>query len=272
MMLRRSDGSEIPTELVITRISRDGPAMFTAFIRDVTMERRTREALAGSEQRLRNLAARLQEAIEEERTRIAREIHDELGQQLTALKLDLAWILRRYETGDRSAVDERLTAMANLVDATAETVRRLATGLRPGILDDLGVVPALEWQAREFETRTGICVDLTLPDDDDLDVPAEHATAFFRILQELLTNVTRHAKAKTVRICLEQDEGDLVLEVQDDGRGISAAETASGGSLGLVGMRERVGLLRGRIDFEGTPGAGTKVTTRVPLRVVASAR
>lgn len=261
----RADGTEFPAEIVITRISREGPPMFTAFVRDVMVRNQTYRALADSERRLRALAARLQEMIEEERTRIAREMHDELGQQLTALKLDLGWIMRRYETRDREGVTERLQASSALVDETVQTVRRLATRLRPGVLDDLGLVAALDWQAREVATRSGIALHLTLPEEEELHLTSEQSTALFRTFQEILTNVMRHAGAKNVCVSLERTDGDVVLEVDDDGRGITAAQASSGTSLGLVGMRERVALLGGTLVIEGAPGRGTRVKIVIPI-------
>jgi signal transduction histidine kinase len=225
------------------------------------------DALADSERRLRALAARLQTAIEEERTRIAREVHDELGQQLTALRLDLAFVLRRSEQGAHAQVVERVHAMIEMVDTTVDMVRRIATRLRPGVLD-LGLVPTIEWQAREFTARYGIAVDLELP--DELDVAPDHATALFRVLQEVLANVARHAEAERVTITLEPRGADLVLEVLDDGRGITAEQASSATSLGLVGMRERVGIFSGRMAFRQAPAGGTLVTASIPLAAGAS--
>jgi len=222
-------------------------------------------AIAESERRMRALAGRLQTAIEEERRRMAREIHDELGQQLTALKLDHAWVLRRFETRDRSQVRELLADMDHLLDTTVETVRRLATNLRPPILDELGLVAAIEWQVREVEARSGIRFDVTLP-DDAIDAPDERSTSIFRIFQEILTNVVRHARARNVIVRLEVDEGTIMLEVRDDGRGITPAEAGGGMSLGLVGIRERAALLGGQIDIDGAPGRGTSVQVRVPVQ------
>jgi two-component system sensor kinase len=261
----RADGTEFPAEIVITRISRDGPPMFTAFVSDVSVRNQTHQALADSEQRLRALAARLQEVIEEERTRIAREMHDELGQQLTALKLDLGWMLRRYETRNREGFAERLHASIALVDQTVQTVRRLATRLRPGALDDLGLVAALDWEAREVATRSGIHFEIALPEEEELHLTNEQATALFRTFQEILTNVMRHAGAKNVRVRLERTEREITLEVDDDGRGITSAQASSGKSLGLLGIRERVALLGGTFAIGGAPEGGTGVKIVFPL-------
>ena len=195
---------------------------------------------------------------------MAREIHDDLGQQLTALKLDHAWILRRFETGDRTGVAEQLADMGQLLHTAVATVQRLATDLRPDILDELGLLAALEWQACAVEQRSGIRFDLALP-EEELDAPDEQTTAIFRIFQETLTNVVRHAGAKNVAVRVEVNAGSIVLEVRDDGRGITAAEAASGTSLGFVGMRERAALLGGRVEIDGAPGRGTTVLVHIPV-------
>jgi signal transduction histidine kinase len=228
------------------------------------------QAIAESEKRMRALAGRLQSAIEDERRRMAREIHDELGQQLTALKLDQSWVLRRFETRDRTGVGELLADMDHLLDTTVETVRRIATNLRPDILDELGLLAALEWQARDVETRSGIRFDVTLP-DEEIDAPDEQATAVFRMFQEILTNVVRHARAQNVSVRLELSAGSIVLEVRDDGCGIAPTEAASGTSLGLLGMRERAALLGGRVEISAAPGRGTTVQVHVPVHGGAAA-
>lgn len=195
---------------------------------------------------------------------MAREIHDDLGQQLTALKLDHAWIFRRFEARDRDGVGELLVDMDHLLDTTITTVRRLATDLRPDVLDELGLVAALEWHARAVEARSGIRFDVSLP-EEEIDASDEQATAVFRMFQETLTNVVRHARAQNVAVRLEVTDGTIVLEVRDDGRGITADEAASGTSLGLLGMRERAALLGGRVAIDGAPGRGTTVQIHVPM-------
>lgn len=219
------------------------------------------EVRAGREQ-LRELADYLQNAREEERTLIAREIHDEFGQTLTALKIDLAWISNRL-TEDQTALKEKTASMSGLIDDTVQLVRRIATELRPGLLDDLGLAAAIEWQAGEFAERTGVDCELHLGDreivhDQDL------ATTLFRILQETLTNVARHARASRVRIDLAEEPGAVTLIVHDDGVGISREQIADDKSLGLVGMRERARSWGGRVTLEGLPGQGTTVTVRIP--------
>jgi signal transduction histidine kinase len=208
------------------------------------------------------LTTRLQLAREEERTCIAREVHDELGQALTGLKIDLAWLKSRMT--DRALVD-RVQSVIVRIDGAMDTVRRIATDLRPSVLDDLGLVAAVEWQAQEFERSTGITVQL--------EVQAEHvdledicATTAFRILQETLTNVVRHARATRVKIALRVSAEALTLEVRDNGRGISAAEMASPRALGLLGSRERAIACGGELAIGGVRGKGTTVSLSIPLR------
>jgi PAS domain S-box-containing protein len=220
------------------------------------------EAEHAARERLRDLAGYLQDAREEERKRIAREVHDELGQALTALKFDVAQ-LQKWLPGDEPGLRERADAMAALIDASMRTVRRVSTELRPGLLDDLGLAAAIEWQVGEFAERTGIRCDLHLG-EEDVRLESEVATALFRVLQETLTNVARHAGASEVRVELVIDPREVVLRVRDDGRGISESEASSHQALGLLGVRERARSLGGGVRFDGVRGQGTTVTVRIP--------
>jgi signal transduction histidine kinase len=211
---------------------------------------------------LRALAARLQSIREEERRRVAREIHDELGQFLTCIKLESIALLRELPAGAEQP-SSRAQSILRLVDETIEMVRRISAELRPGPLD-LGLVAGIEWAAEEFENRTGTKCRLHLPQDDAI-VNEERATALFRILQEALTNVARHANATQVDVRLAEDHGCLILEVHDNGKGIDNNEQVSGrGSLGILGMRERALLLGGELAVSGAPGQGTTVRVRIP--------
>jgi len=223
---------------------------------------RANEALRVSNESIRALSARLERIREEERTVVAREIHDELGQALTGLKMDLGW-LRKHLPSVPPDLRARVESMEILADDTIRSVRRIASELRPLILDDLGLAPAVEWLVRDFEKRTGIRCELACPADAEIGGGA--ATGVFRILQEALTNVGRHAQARGVFVELRADRRRLALEVRDDGRGISEEEAAGQGSLGLLGMRERAALLGGRFRVSGTPGQGTAVTVEIPL-------
>jgi PAS domain S-box-containing protein len=231
--------------------------------RDVTQRRQEENEILRSRQELRDLTARLQLVREEERTDIAREVHDELGQALTGLKIDLAWLKPRL--ADRPALAERVQSIIVRIDGAMDTVRRIATDLRPSVLDDLGLVAAVEWQTQEFERSTGITAQLevqaTYPELDGI-----CATTAFRILQETLTNVARHAHATRVTIALRVSTEVLTLEVRDNGRGISESELASPRSLGLVGSRERAIACGGELVIRGVRKQGTTVLLRLPRR------
>src|SRR5467141_2159442 len=243
----------------------------TAVLTRVNQELRTEiaerqhaeEQLRTSLDQLRALTARLQSVREEERTSISREIHDELGQACTAIKMDLALIGRRLtkrQTQLRSKVDSAI----QLVDSTIATLRRIASELRPRTLDDLGLPAALESQAQEFESRTGIRCTVALP-QELFTFDADTSTAIFRIFQESLTNVARHAQATRVEACLEMQPDQLILQVHDNGRGFDAEQAKARRSLGLVGMQERALLLNGEFKIEGVLGSGTTMTLRIPL-------
>jgi PAS domain S-box-containing protein len=232
--------------------------------RDVTEQKQAQRALEESRERLQRLADGLLMAREEERTTIAREIHDVLGQTLTALKMDTAWIGLRAPDAT-PAFRAKLAAMAALIDDAVVTVRRIATDLRPGVLDDLGLVAAIEWQAQEFERRTGIQCTVRASLDTDAVDPFV-STAMFRIVQESLTNVARHSRASCVRLTLEHAGTDLLLEVRDDGIGIASADTSNPRSIGLAGMRERAQLVGGGLSISGAAGAGTSVCVKIPRR------
>ena len=241
---------------------------------DITERKRAEEKLKATSEQLRALSARLQSAREEEGTRIARELHDELGSALTGLKWDLERLDKLCSESanrlDPSRVRERTADMLALMDGTINTVKRIASELRPNLLDDLGLLAGIEWQAQQFEARTGITcqIDTLVP---NVDLRREQATAIFRILQEAMTNVLRHAQATRVNITVAEEAGELVLEIRDNGRGITEDESAAPGSLGLMGMRERAHLVGGRIDIKGVAGIGTVLTLRVPIHEETSA-
>ena len=242
---------------------------YVGTIEDISQSKLAEHELRESREQLRVFAAHLQSVGEEERKRVTREIHDELGQSLTGFKMDLAWMRKRLQQDDPGVIREpliqKMNMMGGLLDETANLVRRLCTELRPGVLDDLGLAAAIEWQAREYQTRTGIRVDVRV-ELGDLTVDPEHSTALFRIFQEILTNVSRHAQATRVDALLRRLEGQLILAVQDNGRGIEDNQRAGKKSLGLLGMRERAIILGGEVEISGKPGAGTRVRVTVPLQ------
>ncbi len=229
---------------------------------EIEDRKQAEDALQCSFDELRALAASLQSIREEERTRVAREIHDELGQTLTAIKLESASLIRGLPVDAKEQLN-RAQSIVKLADETIQTVRRISTELRPSILDDLGLVAAVEWAAEEFQSRTGTKCHLDLP-QNDIVIDRERATALFRILQETLTNVARHASATHVNMRLAQEDGSLILEVRDNGKGISEERLSAGRPLGILGMRERALLLGGELAISGAPGDGTTIRVRIP--------
>jgi PAS domain S-box-containing protein len=239
------------------------PDGISIFFTDVTEQQKTQDALRASTAELRALGARLADVREEERRDIARELHDQVGQALTVLKLDVAW-LRGHVGGGGPEVAARLERMDGVLHQTLETTRRISAALRPAILDELGLAAAIRGQAREFEERTGVPCDVRVPADGAA-IPPATALTLFRILQEALTNVARHAEAHHVAIALELRGDDARLTVSDDGKGIDAGALGRPTSLGLVGMRERALAIAGTIAVAGAPGRGTSVTVTAPL-------
>jgi PAS domain S-box-containing protein len=247
-----------------------GEPCSVAIMHDITERKKAEEELRRSQEQLRNLSEHLQRAREEEREGIAREIHDELGQVLTALKMDLSWLGKRLPF-DKESLHEKVEAMSKLIDTTAQTVKRISTQLRPGLLDDLGLVPAIEWQAQQFQERTQIPCELEL-ETDDIVLDRELVTAFFRIFQEALTNVARHADATLVKVTLKSKDGKLLLRVSDNGRGITKQQISHPKSFGLLGMRERARFWRGAFKVSGVQGKGTTVTASIPLSLKGGSR
>jgi len=242
----------------------DGNLSVIEVLRDITERKRTEEELESSREQLRDLARHMESARETERTRIARELHDEMGQVLTALKIDLSWLSKTLSQ-DQISLREKTTTMSELTDTTISMVKTISAELRPGILDDLGLTAAIEWQAEEFQKRTGIECHVQI-EPEDITPDALLSTAIFRILQESLTNVARHAQAPRVKVSLREAAGKLVLKVRDNGRGISKEELANPKSLGLLGMRERLLPWHGEVRIRGIEGKGTTVTASVPLK------
>ena len=197
-----------------------------------------------------------------------RELHDQLGQALTGMKLDLSWISRRLDAGTDNGSDrsmrEHIKSMSEVIDSTIQLIRDISTSLRPNVLDSFGLAAAVEWQANEFQTRTGIATRVDLPPEDH-DLSQEQATSIFRILQEALTNVARHSKATHVSIKLEHKSGNVILGVEDNGIGIKRSEISDLRSLGLLGMRERAIQAGGEVSFHGAPGHGTTVQAWIPI-------
>jgi signal transduction histidine kinase len=229
----------------------------------VSLKRKSvEEELERSREELRNLTRHLQSVREEERTHIAREMHDELGQKLTGLKMDLSGLRKKLPKKDQGII-KKLSDMLDLTDSSIQTVKRISTELRPRVLDDLGLGAAMEWQAGEFQRRTGIKCAVKI-DPGNIEVDKELSTSLFRIFQESLTNVARYAEASKVEVKLIQMGGTLELSVQDDGKGLEEQEGTKAKSFGLIGMRERVRYLGGEFNIDGRK-KGTKITVKVPL-------
>ena len=218
--------------------------------------------LIKSRNELRNLTARLQTIREDERTKISREIHDELGQALTAIKMDVSWIEKKLD-GNKIDLKNRTKSMLKIIDNTIQTVRRISSDLRPGILDDLGLCAAIEWQAGEIESRKPIKINIKYNTEDPIE-NIKHKVSIFRIFQEAMTNVIRHSKASKVTISLNKFDDKIELEIQDNGIGISDEQINYSNSCGLIGMRERVNYCKGTISIKGQKNKGTKIKITIP--------
>lgn len=242
---------------------------FVVLHKEVVKRRETETRLESSSQRFRALASHLQFVREEERAKIAREIHDELGQVLTALKIDLSLLNNKMLDSSaiipRQSLSSEIESMRNMVDITIQSVRRMITDLRPEILDHLGLQAAIDWHAQQFKLRTKIPVDIKSNLDETETVNPEKAAAIFRIFQETLTNVARHAKATHVEVELNQQHNMVVLKVKDNGLGITEGDLAKTTSFGILGLKERAYLLGGEVDIQGQPGSGTTVSVRIPI-------
>ncbi|HPW69321.1 MAG TPA: PAS domain-containing sensor histidine kinase [Deltaproteobacteria bacterium] len=264
-LCRHKDGKDI---LCRMRAARIGDRLIQRRIvityEDITEKRRAEEELRRSHKQLRELSAHLQSAREKECARIAREIHDELGQSLTALQMDVAWLGAQLPAGC-SRLAEKTQRMEQLVDATIESVHRIITELRPIMLDDLGLTAAIEWQASEFQNRSGIECHVFVDCRDDC-IEKDLATAVFRIFQETLTNVARHSRATAVWARLTQEGGVLNLQVADNGKGITRKQAEDPRSFGIMGIRERVGLWNGCMQITGAKRKGTTVSIQIPIR------
>lgn len=285
----RKDGTRFWANVVVTALRDEAGGLrgFGKVVSDATRRKRAEEGLRNlnekldqrvqertsqlaqsnrelrvSLEQLHALAARLQEVREDERTSVAREIHDDLGQALTAMKMDLVWIMQRFPAGDEHLMS-KAESMLKIIDNAIISVRRIATTLRPGMLDDLGLSAAIEWQAQDFQERFGIACRLNMP-AEELVLDDDESTAVFRIFQETLTNIARHSGATLVSVNLKNTEQELVLEVRDNGKGFSGGTENDKKSIGILGMKERAIIMGGTCEVRGNPGQGTVVTLRVP--------
>jgi two-component system sensor histidine kinase UhpB len=266
----KKDGSAFPIESNAAMIldAERKPKALIAISRDINERKRAENELKKSRQQLRALTLHMQSLKEEESKRIAREIHDELGSALTGLKWDMELmeqtLLELQDAKMRCTLQKAIQSSISLIDETTNTVRRISSELRPGVLDDLGLVEAIEWQTQQFQTRTGIdchCDSSSLVTD----LTGEQATVIFRIFQEILTNVLRHAQASCIRIILKEEREEIILSVEDNGLGITESEQLNPRSLGLLGMRERAFSVGGEVQITGKKGEGTTVLVRIPV-------
>jgi PAS domain S-box-containing protein len=263
----RADGEEFPIEASISQSGTPGSRHYTVILRDITRRKQFEDALKASQRELRELSARVLEAREEEKAHIARELHDELGQLLTALKMDLGWLRERLPADPELAA--RTAEMGALLDRTVGSTRRISADLRPLMLDDLGLADAAAWLVEDFAKRSGVACRIDVSEDVQ-GVSKAVATAVYRAVQESLTNIARHSGAKNAWVVLGAVDGAVHVEVEDDGRGIAPEDLAKARSLGLKGMRERIAFLGGSLDIARAPRGGTRLKLTVPLRGLAS--
>ena len=254
---RRADGEEFPMDASISQLETAEGKLYTVILRDVTERVRAQEERSA-------FAAAAHAIREEEKTRVARELHDELAQSLTALKMDTIWVRDNGALSDESKA--KMGGMLAMLDRAVASTRRIAADLRPLLLDDLGLAPAIEWLASNFTQRWGVACQLNV--DEELELPEPYATAVFRIVQESLVNVAKHAQATQAVVTVERTGDSVVLSVQDNGRGFSTSAPRKPQSLGLMGLRERAQLLKGDFSLKSEPGQGTRVEVRIPMNNV----
>ena len=259
----RRNGKEFPIDASISQLEGPEGRCFTVVLRDVSERVRVEGELRHSKEELRKLGAAVNLAREQEQSRIARELHDELAQTLTALQMVVVWCKARVPENDATAAARHAKMEAMLKDAVAAT-RRIAAGLRPLMLDDLGLVPAVDWLVEGFTQRVGIPCELVVA-NNDLRLSGPQATAVFRIIQESLVNIGKHARASQVKISIARENGLLTIGVVDDGIGFSPQDPRKPDSYGLLGLRERASLLGGDVEIRSAPGRGTCVVVRFPV-------
>lgn len=258
----RRNGEEFPIDAAISHL-RDGDTIYyTVILRDVSARERALADLRRSKQELQELGAASEATREQEKSRIARELHDELGQALTMLRMDVAWCKTNLPP-TAPGVAAKLERMEAMLKSTVAATRRIASDLRPLMLDDLGLVPALEWLVQNMSQRSGIRCELST-DDPALFLPPAHSTAVFRIVQEALTNIAKHARAAHAEIEIRRDDGAVRVVVRDDGVGFATDDPRKPESFGLLGLRERISLLRGTAEIRSTPGSGTTIEVTLP--------
>ena len=256
-------GKEFPVEIFIVPVEQNETRFFCAFIRDITDRKKASEQLQQSYEEIRRLASHLENIREEERINISREIHDQLGQQMTVMKMDVSWLNKKLQATDE-VTREKLSSLAGELDNTIKMVRKISAQLRPTLLDDMGLMAAIEWHLREFQSRSGIQTHMAGSKDEPV-LPASTKTGLFRIVQESLTNVIRHANAKNVVVSVALKKTSFELTIQDDGAGFEVEKATAKKTFGLLGMKERAAMMEGTYSITSSPGMGTTVVVSVPL-------
>lgn len=269
---RKKSGDFYYEEIIITPL-KDLDGNITHFVssgRDITDRIHTQKELEDSREQLRKLAVHLQNIREEERTSLAREIHDELGQLLTAMKMDIDSLMESIPS-DQKALLEKTNSIDDMISLSLSTVRKISSDLRPAILDHLGLMPAIKWQIEEFKKRTNINCKLILP-KKEISIDNERSTSVYRLLQEALTNITRHSNASKVKVRIAQKDNMVILEVSDNGRGITREQKSNESTYGLLGMRERVSQWNGSMAIESSQGKGTSLIAKIPLNLLTESK
>jgi two-component system sensor histidine kinase UhpB len=260
-------GLRIPVELVVHPSFDDTGRLshYFAFITDITERKQAEAELIKSQGQFRKFSIYLQEKIEEERKWLSNEIHDELGQILTGLKIDLSWLSRKLPP-DADFLNQKSKAMLDLIDEADKVVKRIAEDLRPVLLDDLGLIEAIGWMVAQFQNRTGITTQFNCT-SGPISINKDLAMDIFRIVQEAITNVSRHAEATRVRISFKKNDGQFVLSIKDNGKGVKSEDVTDIKSFGLLGMKERARRWDGTLKIHGIPGKGTTILLIIPVEV-----
>ncbi len=260
---KKKDGTLVDVEIIGQNIMYNEKKVRLSLANDVTEKLKAEKKLHESYEEIRELASHIQEVREEERAQMAREIHDELGQQLTGLKMDISWVLKKIPSENADLI-HKINGIKGLLDDTIKTVRKIATELRPSILDDLGLLEALKWHSNEFEKRAGIQIQFTST-FSHITIAKNMAVGLFRIYQESLTNIARHSGATIVKTTFEQDKNNLILLIADNGKGFDVKDIQHKKTLGLLGMKERTLMMGGKYEIKSTIGKGTIVIVSVPV-------
>ena len=257
------DKTEIDISLHLSPAILKNKYMLVGFVRDITEKKKAEKSVKQSYEDIRRLASHQEKISDEERISIAREIHDELGQQLTVLKMDISWLNKNIFVTEEKIV-QRMNDLREMIDQTIKTVRRISSRLRPGVLDDLGLLPALEWLSDDFEKRSGVRTKF-ISEISDPGLDAGINTALFKFFQESLTNIAKHAQASEVYASLKNENGKLIMTIKDNGKGFAVSAIENKKTLGILGIKERLALLHGEYDIISSPGQGATVTVMVPV-------